>query len=356
MNELHKFIVSLIEADGPLSLARYMELCLGHPHYGYYMTRDPFGQQGDFITAPEISQMFGELIGVWCANTWIKMGRPSPCAVVELGPGRGTLMVDALRAIRKVSGMAEALSITLVETSPVLRQSQKKLLNQAEFSIQWTDSISNLPKIPLLLIANEFFDALPLHQYIRMATGWHERLVGIDESNHLQFGLSPEPITRFDRAAPIGSVFEEARASSAYVEQIARHVRTYQGAALIIDYGHIKSGFGDTLQAVKHHGFINPLSDPGDADLTVHVDFEAIGRIAKQAGVTISGPVTQRDFLLALGLAARATRLTNSASPEQALAIQGQFERLTGQSGDGMGTLFKVISLHHPHLEGLAGF
>lgn len=356
MNELHKFIVDLITADGPLSVARYMELCLGHPHYGYYMTRDPFGHHGDFITAPEISQMFGELIGVWCADTWIKMGRPSPCALVELGPGRGTLMVDALRAIRKVSGMAEALSIMLVETSPILQKSQKKLLNQAEFSIRWADSISNLPKIPLLLIANEFFDALPLHQYIRTATGWHERVIGINESNHLQFGLSPEPIAGFDKAAPIGSVFEEARVSSAYVEQIARHVRTYHGAALIVDYGHIKSGFGDTLQAVKHHDFIDPLSNPGDADLTVHVDFDAIGQIARQAGATVSGPVTQRDFLLSLGLAARATRLMHAVSPEQALAIQGQFERLTDPSREGMGTLFNVITLHHPQLEGLAGF
>ena len=356
MNDLYRLLVGLIKADGPMSLARYMELCLGHPRFGYYMTRDPFGQTGDFITAPEISQMFGELVGIWCADTWFKMGSPSPCALVELGPGRGTLMVDALRAICKVPGMAEALSVTLVETSPILRQTQKKALSEAGFTIEWAESVFDLPKTPVLLIANEFLDALPIHQFIRTDKGWHERVIGLDEHDQLCFGLSPEQISGFDKNAPIGSIFEDARISASIIEQVALHFKIYNGAALMVDYGHSKSGFGDTFQAVKAHGFVDPLALPGEADLTTHVDFEGICQIARGSGVAVSGPTTQRDFLLALGLSERASKLAEKGSDEQRLAIRGQFDRLTSTSETGMGKLFKVIAIHHPQLHDLAGF
>ena len=356
MNDLCKLLVSLIKADGPLSIARYMELCLGHPRYGYYMTRDPFGHAGDFITAPEISQMFGELIGVWCADTWIRMGRPSQCSLIELGPGRGTLMVDALRAISKVPGMAEALSITLVETSPALRQIQKETLSTSAVPIKWVNSLDDLADNPILVIANEFFDALPIHQFIRTEAGWHERLIGLDQNDHLCFGISPEPIAGFEKAAPVGSIFEDARLSAADIEQIAAHIERFKGAALAIDYGHAKSGYGDTFQAVKAHAFVDPLSLPGEADLTAHVDFAALGEVAKRSGAAISGPITQRDFLLALGLSERASQLAQRGSDEQKVAIKGQFDRLTDSSTRGMGKLFKVIALSHSSLSELAGF
>lgn len=339
-----------------MSIARYMELCLGHPHYGYYMTRDPFGPTGDFITAPEISQMFGELVGIWCADTWLKMGSPSPCALVELGPGRGTLMADALRAIRKIPGMAEALSITLVETSPILRQAQHKALCKAGLDITWSESVSNLPKMPLLLVANEFFDALPVHQFIRMDRGWHERLIGLDGTDRLCFALAPEPIHGFDKSAPIGSVHEDARVSAAFITHLALHLKTYHGAALLVDYGHSQSGFGDTFQAVKAHEFVDPLAFPGEADLTTHVDFDAISQISRRSGVAISGPTTQRDFLIALGLSERASKLAQGGSAAQKIAVKAQFDRLTDPSATGMGQLFKVIALHHSNLSALAGF
>ncbi|MFM8701946.1 MAG: class I SAM-dependent methyltransferase [Hyphomicrobiales bacterium] len=339
-----------------MSVARYMELCLGHPHHGYYMTRDPFGHTGDFITAPEISQMFGELVGIWCADTWFKMGSPSPCALVELGPGRGTLMVDALRALRKIPAMSDALSITLVETSPILRQSQQKALSEAGFTIKWAESVFDLPKAPILLIANEFLDALPIHQFIQTDLGWRERVIGLNENGQLRFGLSPEPIVGFGKNAPVGSIVEEARISASIIEHVANRVTIDNGAALFIDYGPSEANFGDTFQAVKAHAFVDPLRFPGEADLTAHVNFAAIGEMAKRCGASISGPVTQREFLLALGLSERASRLSEGASDVQRRAIQEQFDRLTQFSETGMGALFKVAALHHPQLRELAGF
>lgn len=265
-------------------------------------------------------------------------------------------MVDALRAIGKVPGMTEALSITLVETSPLLRQIQKERLSSAGLPIKWIDSSTKLPDTPILVIANEFFDALPIHQFIRMEAGWHERVVGLDQNNQLSWGLAPEPIEGFDRAAPVGSILEDARISAAIIEQIATHIERYTGAALVIDYGHSKTGYGDTFQAVKSHAFIDPLSLPGEADLTAHVDFAAIGEIAKRSRVAISGPTTQRDFLLALGLLERTSQLAQRGSDEQKIVLKGQFDRLTDASATGMGKLFKVIALHHSNLSAIAGF
>ncbi len=344
MSALKDEIIAIIRSEGPISVARYMELALGHPTHGYYTTRDPLGAAGDFTTAPEISQMFGELIGLWLAQAWLEMGSPARVILAEAGPGRGTLMADALRAARAVPGFRAAVEVRLVETSPALRAAQARMLEDA--SPHWHDRLSDLPvDAPLLLVANEFLDALPIRQFERRAGCWCERLVGLRDGA-LTFGLAPEPERGLTRDAPEGAIVEVSPAALAAVAEIAARVTRQGGAALLMDYGH-SGGFGDTLQAMRAHAFADPLDAPGEADLTAHVDFAAMAAAARRAGAQVDGPTEQGPFLLSLGLAERAERLM-AAAPARALEIAAQRDRLTDMTPTGMGRLFKVLTLTQP--------
>lgn len=354
MTALKAELVRLIREEGPIPISRYMALCLGHPRHGYYMTRDPFGVQGDFTTAPEISQMFGELIALWAANLWQAMGSPAAIRLIELGPGRGTLMADMLRVASGLPAFRAALSVHLVETSPVLRAAQGRTLAGKAEPV-WHETIATALDGPVLVIANEFLDALPLDQFVMTAQGWRERLVGLDGEDGLGFGLSAMD-AELSLAAPVDAVLEQPTIALDIVATLSRHLRQAGGAALFIDYGSAQSGFGDTLQAMKRHGFVDPLAEPGEADLTVHVDFARMGQAALRGGSAVHGPVTQAAFLLALGLAERAQALSARATLEQARAIAAAFDRLTQAGETGMGELFKVLALSHPDLPPLPGF
>ncbi|MBV9569100.1 MAG: SAM-dependent methyltransferase [Hyphomicrobiales bacterium] len=357
-------IAELIATEGPISVERYMTLALSHPLYGYYRSRDPFGARGDFITAPEISQVFGELIGLWAVDCWARMGEPEELALIELGPGRGTLMADALRAARVVPRFLTASRLHLVETSEILRARQRETLGRAEASgvpinaqwITWHESFAEIPDGPFILIANEFFDALPIRQYLRDGEGWRERLVGRGPEGRLGFGLSGEPMPEIQLAAPQGAVLEIGSAGLALSREIATRLVGFGGAALVIDYGHTREGFGDTLQAVRRHEFVDPLEAPGEADLTAHVNFTALGRVARAAGAALHGPVTQGRLLRELGIEARAQKLKQKASEAQAAEIELATARLIGNGPAEMGALFKAMALSVPSLSTLAGF
>ena len=353
MTPLGAEIAALIRQNGPIGVDRYMALCLGHPVHGYYRTRDPLGAQGDFTTAPEISQMFGELIGAWTAYVHGLMGRPDPLILVELGPGRGTLMADALRALRAA---APGLRVAphLVETSPVLRAAQERAL--AGTGAAWHAAIDTLPEGPAIILANEFFDCLPVRQFERRPTGWHERQVGLGPQDGFVFGLAPEPSPGLDADGPEGALLSVPAAGLALMRALAQRVRNAGGALLAIDYGHVQPGFGDTLQAVAGHRFADPLAAPGEADLTHHVDFAALARAAASQGAAVHGPVEQGDFLFALGLRARAERLKTRATEDQAAAIDGAVARLTDPNRRGMGSLFKVLAVSGPDGGPLPGF
>ncbi len=352
MNELLQHIQAIIRTEGPISLAAYMGLALGHPKHGYYQQGNPFGAAGDFITAPEISQMFGELIGLWCIQRWHDMGSPREFMLCELGPGRGTLMADALRAARIAPDFLNAAQVHLVETSRALRECQKANIARP---ITWHGGVADLPPLPALIIANEFFDALPIRQFQRTAGGWHERMVACDrDTDQLCFALSPVPV-RDDaifpaamRLAPEGAIAELCPAGQGVITSLAAHIQQYGGGTLIIDYGPAVSAAGDSFQAVRGHGYCDPLQNPGHADLTAHVDFQSLAEAARSAGCQADGPVPQGQFLLQLGLAARAQRLTQNASPKEQEAIKSAFHRLT--DSDQMGSLFKAMALRHPAL------
>ncbi|MCC7345840.1 MAG: SAM-dependent methyltransferase [Variibacter sp.] len=340
-----------------------MALCLAHPRHGYYLTRDPLGRAGDFTTAPEVSQMFGELLGLWAVAVWQLMGAPAQMNLVELGPGRGTLMADGLRAARLAPAFLAAAEVHLVEISPVLRARQRAALAAAPVAVQWHDALEAVPAGPAIVLANEFFDALPVNQAVKTARGWHERLVGLDPRGRLAFGLAPAPLPGFAQAlpgvrgAPPGAIFEWRDPAPA--QALGRRAASAGGAALIVDYGHTESAAGDTFQALRRHGYADPLASPGEADLTAHVDFAALAADARAAGATVHGPVTQGHFLRTLGIAARAARLQENASASQRKAVDEALERLTGGSAGktaGMGDLFKVLALAHPALPPLPGF
>ena len=360
MTPLEAEIRRIIAVDGPMSVAAFMQLCLGHPAHGYYTTRDPFGRGGDFITAPEISQMFGELIGLWAVAVWQAMGSPARLALVELGPGRGTLMADALRATRVVPAFMAALDVHLVETSPVLRRLQQERLAALDVPVAWHGDVADVPEGPLIAIANEFFDALPVHQAVKAADGWHERMVGL-EAGMLAFALHPDPIPGFApilpsrlAGAPAGAVYEWR--SGDVAAGIARRVAGHGGAALALDYGHRESAPGETLQAVGRHGFVDPLATPGEVDLTAQVDFVALARTAEGAGARVHGPLPQGEFLRRLGIEARAAALRATATAAQAADIDAALARLTGGGREAMGELFKAIAFTDPRLGALPGF
>jgi len=356
---LQSEIKKLIKSSGPMPVWRYMELCLTHPNYGYYISRDPLGREGDFTTSPEVSQMFGELLGLWVGSVWKAIGSPSLLRLIELGPGRGTLMADALRALRVLPPLYQALSIHLVEINPVLREKQKAALSGVRI-IAWHDSIDQVPNGPAVILANEYFDVLPIHQAVKRETGWHERTVEIDDGGKLVFGFAPDPMPRFEvllpplvRAAPIGAVFEWR--SDTEIMKIATRVRDQRGAALIIDYGHVRSDAGDTFQAIARHSFADPLKNPGQADVTAHVDFQALARAAEDLGARVHGPVPQGEFLKWIGIETRAVTLMAKASLEVSEDISSALKRLTGDGRGAMGSMFKVLAVSEPGLTSLAG-
>lgn len=335
---LRDLLLRRIAATGPLSVADYMAECLLHPTMGYYSTRDPFGAAGDFTTAPEISQMFGECLGLCLAQTWLDQGRPR-VALAELGPGRGTLMADMLRATRAVPGFRDAVDIHLVEASPTLRQVQgRTLADIAEPA--WHDSVESLPNGPLLLVANEFLDALPIRQYVREGAGWRERLVAAKDGE-LGFALGPAlPMPEADRLdAPEGTLVERCPALPGIVGAVAERV-TQGGAALFIDYGHWRSR-GDTLQALRDHAPEDPLAHPGASDLTAHVDFEAVAQAAPPARASAMTP--QGVLLERLGITPRAQALARGLSGAALDAHVAAHRRLTHPAE--MGDLFKAIAL-----------
>jgi SAM-dependent MidA family methyltransferase len=348
---------------GPITLADYMAEALTDPCHGYYMRRDPFGAGGDFITAPEVSQMFGELIGLWCAEVWRRQGAPDPVMLVELGPGRGTLMADALRAARLVPDFHRALRPHLMEISPALRRRQAETLRAygGALAPTWHDSLADVPEGPMLLIANEFFDALPVRQFARTGAGWCERLVTLGaDGRTLVLTLGPPSphadilVPRAGSGIPAGAIAEVSPAAIGIAAEIGRRLAAHGGAALIVDYGNARPPGEPTLQAVRGHARHDVLAQPGSADLTAHVDFAALARAATEAGARASGPVPQGAFLEALGLSARAKTLSRQASPSQAAAIAAAVHRLTGAAE--MGTLFKVLALSAPGDAALPGF
>ncbi len=352
MTPLEREIRTIIETEGPMTISDYMQLCLTHPRYGYYVTRDPIGARGDFVTAPEVSQMFGELIGAWAAAVWQQMGSPAKIHLVELGPGRGTLMADALRAATGMPDFLSAVSVHLVEASPVLCALQEKALANIAVSIAWHRAVEELPDGPTIAIANEFVDALPVGQFIKDRDGWHARMIGIADGK-LAFMAAPDALFGHAGAElPSGTILE--RRQDQPIALLSRRIAANGGAALIIDYGHAESGFGDTLQAVRAHKFADPLELPGEADLTAQVDFAALAVTATRQGAATQGPVPQGEFLRTVGIERRAERLKSKATPKQATDIDGALMRLTAP--DQMGELFKVLAIADPRLGKLPGF
>jgi len=345
VNALAARLIAQIRAAGPISVADYMEQVADF----YYGSRDPFGAQGDFITAPEVSQIFGELVGLWCVDLWQRIGAPDPVLLVELGPGRGTLMADALRAARIAPTFLQAMRLHLVERSPALRQMQAEKL--VAFGPQWHDTVVTLPPGPVLLIANEFLDALPIRQFEQHQLRWCERMVGLDAlGEKLAFCLAPPELEIPNGARPENESKIRAicPAAEKLGETLGVRLRRQGGAALFIDYGYDyrsgeKTALGDTLQALRQHKPVPVLDAPGTADLTAHVDFAAFARAAQRGGCVIYGPVTQRAFLLRLGIETRRTKLLQTATPAQAQAIESGAQRLIDPAQ--MGSLFKVLAL-----------
>ncbi len=342
MTALAAILARRIAAEGPMRLSDYMADCLLHPAHGYYATRDPFGSAGDFTTAPEISQMFGELLGLCLGQCWLDQGSPSPFALAEIGPGRGTLMADMLRAIRAVRGMADAARVHLVEASPALRARQAATLQG--HAPAWHDRVEGLPGLPLFLVANEFFDALPIRQFERRGAGWAERMVGL-RGGRLAPGLGPvtayPALVRRLADTAEGDVVETCPAAPAVAEAVGGRIARHGGAALVVDYGGWHS-LGDTFQALKGHAPADPFAAPGEADLTAHVDFEPIALAFAAAGAAVTGLTPQGVFLERLGIAARAGMLARRLSGTALAAHLAAHRRLTHP--DEMGQLFKVLA------------
>jgi NADH dehydrogenase [ubiquinone] 1 alpha subcomplex assembly factor 7 len=351
----------LIGLAGPMPVSEFMSLCLGHPQLGYYVTHDPFGTSGDFTTAPEISQMFGELLGLWTAAVWRQMGSPGGVHLIELGPGRGTMMHDMLRAANVIADFRKTLQVHLVETSELLRQRQQQTFSKLDIAITWHDALAEVPEGPAIIVANEFFDALPVNQAVKQADGWHERVVGIDDDGHLAFGIGPAPLKFFEQTLPpqvrmaeIGSIYEWR--ADAQVLEIGRRVVRGGGGALIIDYGHLDSMVGDTFQALRGQRKASPLATPGEADVTAHVDFQALAASAESIGARVHGPIEQAALLRRLGIEQRAANLKKVAPPDKAQAVDIALGRLTAGGSVGMGNMFKAIGLSTPRIASLPGF
>lgn len=346
-----------IERDGPMELGQFIGACLWDEAHGYYATKAVIGRGGDFITAPEISQIFGELLGLWAAVVWGQMGSPSPVNLFEFGPGRGTLMADALRAITRVPGFKDGLAVKLMEASQLLRALQEEGLADVGVPVAWTDRFPASEAVPAIVLANEFLDVYAPSQSIKTEEGWRWRAIGLDDEGRFQFTASrptrlrPELDTMWP-GAPLGSVYETI-ASHDLAEALKQMAGSDPFAALFIDYGHVESAPGDSLQAVRDHRFEHPLTSPGEADLSIQVDFADVAREMKVAGLAVDGPLTQGEFLGRLGIVERASKLM-AANPAKAGEIEAGVARLMAPQG--MGGRFKVIGVRSLNLPKLPGF
>jgi NADH dehydrogenase [ubiquinone] 1 alpha subcomplex assembly factor 7 len=356
MSDVAQHLKDLIRADGPISVAEFMRVCLTGRADSYYRRADPFGAAGDFVTAPEVSQIFGELIGLWCADMWRQLGAPKRFNLIELGPGRGTLMRDALRAARVVPGFLDAVSVVLVEVSEALRRVQRDTLSDTTAPVHWRDAFDDVDdKAPLIVVANEFFDALPVRQFVRSERGWAERCVGLDTAGALSFGLAPVGSTVAGLGdGEVGAVREMAPARVGVARAIGERIADEGGAALVIDYGFTGPAWGDTLQAVKGHAFVDVLAEPGLADLTSHVDFTTLAQAFADGGARASAVTTQGEFLSGLGAFQRVAKLKVAANATQARDLDSAYHRLTAP--DAMGSLFKVLCAVAPDTLQPAGF
>ena len=348
MTALKQKISDLITAAGPIGVADYMALCLFDPEHGYYTTREPFGIAGDFTTAPEIGQMFGELVAIWLYDCWTQTGRPQGAVLAEIGPGRGTLMKDTVRTLLQLApAFVRQTRFELVETSPRLREIQRATLADSLPAFAWHESVATLPEGPLFIVGNELFDAVPVRQFVKTPAGWRERVVGLSEKGELQFmagaaALDPALLPADAGSAPQGAVFEVAPAREALMETIAERIARGGGAGLFIDYGHLESGIGDTLQALRAHSYDDVLAHPGEADITSHVDFARLTQAARRHGLSAS-LMTQGDFLLEQGLLQRAGSLGAGRDEATQQRLRSEVERLAGP--EQMGTLFKVLAI-----------
>lgn len=358
---LARAITARITADGPITVGQFMDIALNDPTYGYYRTRAAIGAEGDFITAPEITQVFGEIVGLWGAVVWQMMGSPAKIRLIEIGPGRGTLMADLLRAARMVPAFSAALDVHLVESNHVLRNAQRERLAEAQQPLAWHQSFAELHgshkgiEAPSILIANEFLDTCLARQMVRRDAGWVERCVGLDEMGQFVFveGLrvmDPDA-EALPHEAKLGDIFEVQ--DFGFLDAVAALSEQGALAALFFDYGHMRSSVGDTLQALKAHAPEPPLASPGDADLTVHVDFEAFAKEASKRSLVADGPLPQGEFLGRLGIVERASRLM-AANPAKASAIEVAVGRIL--SPNGMGSRFKAIGLRKGVAAALPGF
>ncbi|MEM5473947.1 class I SAM-dependent methyltransferase [Hoeflea sp. AS60] len=351
MTPLAEKIRNLIAQTGPIKVSDYFAMCLADPDHGYYQTREPFGESGDFTTAPEISQLFGEMIGVFLVQAWQVQGAPEQVRIVEIGPGRGTLMSDALRVIARLAPeLYASATVHMVETSERLRNVQRQTLVRMKQRITWHDAFEEIPAGFTLMVANELFDAIPIRQFVKTPHGFYERMVGLDDKGALTFGLGPDgldisllPIDE-DRI-PNGEIFEISPARSAVMQAVAAKIVSDGGTALTIDYGHLITGFGDTLQAVHQHEFDPPLARPGESDLTSHVDFQVLADAARAAGAHVHRPVTQGDFLVGLGIVERAGALGTGRDTLTQATISDAVNRLAGEGEGRMGALFKVLAI-----------
>lgn len=355
LTPLDRIIRDRIAASGPITVHEYMSLCLDHSEHGYYRRRSAIGRTGDFITAPEISQVFGELIGLWSAVAGKMISGDRPLALIEIGPGRGTLMADALRALRIVPAQLDRLSVHLVEPSPALAGVQRQTLKDAPSSPSWHLDLASVPGGPAVIIANEVLDALPIRQLVRRTDGWHERMVALGPDGSLDVVEGAHPIRSAPhRPASEGSLLEIRPEAEGLVAAIARRARIEPTVALLIDYGHAATGFGDTLQAVRGHQRADPFAAAGETDLSAQVDFEALANLARQHGLDAIGPMPQAVFLGGLGIVERAQVLMRGATPEQATTIEAGVLRLIDPGG--MGSRFQVLALTGPGIGRLPGF
>jgi SAM-dependent MidA family methyltransferase len=334
---LKRRITELIAEAGPIPVSQYMALCLFDPEDGYYTTREPFGARGDFITAPEVSQMFGELVAVWLASAWQAAGAPKDAILAEIGPGRGTLMRDMLRTLNRIAPDLTR-RVAMIETSHRLMAIQKETLG--ETSAIWHRDIAELPAAPLFIVGNELFDAVPIRQFVRTPQGWRERCVGLDADGELAFVVGPGTTDGSLPDVPAGAIFEIAPARNALMQGIAERIARDGGAGMFIDYGHLTTGIGDTLQAMRAHGYVDALAAPGEADLTSHVDFASLAGVASFVGLE-ARTMTQGEFLLGMGLLERAGQLGAGGDARLRERLQGEVERLAAP--DQMGELFKVL-------------
>jgi len=341
-SQLTNFIKQLINLNGPISIEAYWNICLSHPEHGYYMKQDPFGSKGDFITAPEISQLFGEMIGIWAIEQWDALGRPAAFYLVECGAGRGTLMADILRTGKVIPEFLEATQIHLIETSPTLREKQGEALKG--FQVVWHENLKTLPDhAPIIIIGNEFLDALPIQQFMFQDGQWFERMIGVNNNEDMIFGLSPVPCAESISLSLRKDGLEErviseiSPAREYFILDISKRIKHQGGAGLMIDYGHDVSAFGDTFQAIQNHQYVDVLKECGDADLTSHVDFGSLKKIGEIENLSVN-MTSQGNFLKRLGIESRAAQLMQKST-----AIESGYHRLI--DNDKMGQLFKVMEI-----------